>query len=82
VDLDHWTTIVVAAIGAIALIATGWLSYLGARRVKTSNGQTSGQLLEFIAEEISWLRISHTEHVKDQEIHRTQVSQDIERRDG
>jgi hypothetical protein len=81
VDLDHWTTIVVATIGAIALVVTGWLSYLGAKRVKTNNGHSAGELLEFMAEEISWLRISHTEHVKDMELHRTEATRDIERRD-
>jgi len=72
---------VVATIGAIALVVTGWLSYLGAKRVKTNNGHSAGELLEFMAEEISWLRISHTEHVKDMELHRTEATRDIERRD-
>lgn len=70
-DLDHWTTIVVAIIGATGLVITGWFSYKTASRIKTRNGSNAGVLLDFIAEEMAWLRISHTEHVRDMELHRT-----------
>lgn len=68
-----FTTIVVALIGAVPVSLAAWWSYKAATRVKTKNGSTAGELTDFIAEEIAWLRISFVEHARDQEIHRTQA---------
>lgn len=70
------TDVTVATIAGIATIAAslvaGYFAWRSAQRLKTSNGSTSGELLEFIAEEVSWLRINFVEHARDQELHRIQ----------
>ena len=80
-DFDG-TAIAVAIIGAVGLGITGWFSYKAATRVKTSNGHTSGELLEFIAEEIAWLRITTVEHVADLEMHRIDAAKKAAKHDA
>ena len=55
-DFD-WTVTagsVIAGMSAIAVSAVGgYFSYKAARRTKTSNGATSGELIELIAESVN-----------------------------
>lgn len=64
------TAIAVAVIGVIGVCIAAWFSYKAAKAVKTTNGHTSGELLEFLAEEVSLLRVWIVEHMRDNEIHR------------